>query len=309
MPPNIFNALVRGAAAGAVGLAMASHLAMAAGADPGDEAARVAQWRAERLASLTGETGWLTPVALYWLKAGENSFGRASNRAFSLDDAALAADTGAFVLKDGRVRYVAHRSHAMTYLGQPVTDLELVSDAEAKPTELIAGTLHFVLIERSGHLGIRVRDSVSPTRLQFKGLEYFPVRPDWHIQARFEPYVPEHRIPIVNILGMKEDMISPGAIVFEREGHAWRLDAILEAPGDRKLFVMFSDATSGKETYGAGRFMYVGLPDADRIEVDFNEAYNPPCAFTNFATCPLPPPQNQLALAIDAGELKYERAH
>jgi hypothetical protein len=121
--------------------------------------------------------------------------------------------------------------------------------------------------------------------------------------------VPERRIPIVNILGMSEEMISPGAIVFEREGRSWRLDTILEAPGDRELFVMFSDATSGKETYGAGRFLYVGLPNADRIEVDFNEAFNPPCAFTDFATCPLPPPQNRLALAIDAGELKYERAH
>jgi uncharacterized protein (DUF1684 family) len=108
---------------------------------------------------------------------------------------------------------------------------------------------------------------------------------------------------------MTEEMTSPGAIVFERDGRSWRLDAILEAPGDRELFVMFSDATSGKQTYGAGRFLYVGLPTADHIDVDFNEAFNPPCAFTDFATCPLPPPQNRLALDIDAGELKYERAH
>jgi uncharacterized protein (DUF1684 family) len=254
------------------------------------------------------ETGWLTPVALYWLKDGENRFGRASTQAFSLDDAALAADTGAFFLTQGRVRYVAHASKAMTYLGKPVRRLELKSDAHEKPTELVAGSLHFMLIERAGHFGIRVRDSVSPNRLQFTGLQYFPVRADWHIEARFERYVPERRIPIVNILGMTEEMTSPGAIVFEREGRSWRLDAILEAPGDRQLFVMFSDATSGKQTYGGGRFLDVDLPHADRIEVDFNEAYNPPCAFTNFATCPLPPPQNRLELAIEAGELKYERA-
>jgi hypothetical protein len=281
----------------------------AAGTESGDEQARVADWRARRLASLTSETGWLTPIALYWLKAGENSFGRASDRAFSLDDGALAPDTGAFILKDNRVRYVAHGSMAMTYLGKPVTSLDLIADVDEKPTEMIAGPLHFMLIERAGHLGIRVRDSVSPNRLQFKGLDYFPVRADWHIQAHFEPYVPEHHIPIVNILGMTEDMTSPGAIVFERDGQRWRLDAILEAPGDRELFVMFSDATSGKQTYGAGRFLYVELPTADRIEVDFNEAFNPPCAFTDFATCPLPPQQNQLALKVDAGELKYERAH
>ncbi len=290
-------------------LTAAISLRIAAAENSPDEQTRIAEWRAQRLSSLTSETGWLTPIALYWLKDGENSFGRASGRAFSLDDAALAADTGAFVLADGHVRYVAHASGAMTYLSQPVTSLDLISDANEKPTELVAGTLHFMLIERAGHLGIRVRDSVSPNRLQFKGLQYFPVRADWHIQAHFEPYVPERHIPIVNILGMTEEMTSPGAIEFERDGHSWRLDAILEAPGDRELFVMFSDATSGKQTYGAGRFLYVGLPNADRIEVDFNKAYNPPCAFTDFATCPLPPQQNRLALAIDAGELKYERAH
>jgi uncharacterized protein (DUF1684 family) len=297
------------AAAATVVLFAAMSPRMAGAETAQDESARVADWRATRLASLTSETGWLTPVALYWLKDGENSFGRASTQAFALDDAALAADTGAFILADGRVRYVAHASTAMTYLGNPITSLDLVSDTAQKPTELVAGSLHFMLIERAGHLGIRVRDSVSPNRLQFKGLQYFPFQADWHVQARFDAYVPARRIPIVNILGMTQEMTSPGAIVFEREGRSWRLDAIQEAPGDRQLFVMFSDATSGRQTYGAGRFLYVGLPNADRIEVDFNEAFNPPCAFTDFATCPLPPQQNRLALGIHAGELKYQRAH
>jgi uncharacterized protein (DUF1684 family) len=297
------------AGAAIVLLSTAITLRMAAADDLQDENSRIDAWRAKRLASLTGETGWLTPIALYWLKDGENSFGRAPTAAFAVDDAALAPDTGAFVLQDGRVRYIAHASNAMTYLGKPVTSLDLVSDANDQPTELVAGSLHFMLIERAGHLGIRVRDSVSPNRLRFKGLQYFPVRADWHVQAHFEPYLPERRIAIVNILGMTQEMASPGAIVFERDGRSWRLDTVLEAPGDQQLFVMFSDATSGKETYGAGRFLYVGLPQADRIDVDFNEAFNPPCAFTNFATCPLPPPQNRLGLRIDAGELKYERSH
>jgi uncharacterized protein len=290
MRSKSFDGLMRAVAI--VALTAAMTLRVAAAENSQDEYTRIADWHAKRLASLTSETGWLTPIALYWLKDGENSFGRAADRAFSLDDAALAADTGAFVLTNGRVRYVAHASRAMTYLGKPVASLDLVSDADAKPTELVAGSLHFMLIQRAGHLGIRVRDSVSPNRFQFKGLKYFPVRPDWDIHAHFEPYVPEHRIPIVNILGMTEDMTSPGAIVFERGGRSWRLDA-----------------TSGKQTYGAGRFLYVDLPKADHIEVDFNEAFNPPCAFTDFATCPLPPQQNRLALAIDAGELKYERLH
>jgi len=306
MRSNSFDGLMRAAAI--VSLTAAMSLRVAAAENSQAESARIADWRAKRLASLTSETGWLTPIALYWLKDGENSFGRASDRAFSVDDAALAADTGAFVLRGGHARYVAHASKAMTYLGKPVASLDLIPDIDEHPTELIAGSLHFMLIERAGHLGIRVRDSVSPNRVQFKGLQYFPVRADWHIPAHFEPYVPARHIQILNILGMTEEMISPGAIVFERAGRAWRLDAILEAPGDRELFVMFSDATSGKQTYAAGRFLYVGLPNANGIEVDFNEAFNPPCAFTDFATCPLPPQQNQLALAIDAGELKYERA-
>ena len=141
---------------------------------PQDENAQVAEWRAKRLASLTSETGWLTPVALYWLKEGENSFGRASGQAFSLDDAALAPDTGVFVLKDHHVRYVAHATNGMTYLGKPVTSMDLLSDEGDRPTELIAGTLHFMVIDRAGHLGVRVRDSVSPNRVQFKGLQYYP---------------------------------------------------------------------------------------------------------------------------------------
>jgi hypothetical protein len=164
------------AAAAILALTAAMSLGVAAAENAPDESARIADWRAARLASLTSETGWLTPIALYWLKGGENSFGRAPTQAFSLDDPALAPDTGAFIWSDGRVRYVAHGSKAMTYLGKPVTSLDLISDAGEKPTELIAGSLHFMLIDRVGHLGIRVRDSVSPNRLQFKGLRYFPVR-------------------------------------------------------------------------------------------------------------------------------------
>src|ERR1700685_3719781 len=140
MRSNVSNGLMRAAAA-ILTLAVTISVGVAASADSVDENARIADWRAKRLASLTSETGWLTPVALYWLKDGENSFGRAPDRAFSVDDAALAADTGAFVLTDGRVRYVAHVSKAMTYLGKPVTSIDLVSDADEKPTELIAGSL------------------------------------------------------------------------------------------------------------------------------------------------------------------------
>lgn len=190
---NTVIGLVRAAAV--VAALTAATSAGAAAAGPQDESAQVAEWRAKRLASLTSETGWLTPVALYWLKEGENSFGRASGQAFALDDAALAPDTGVFVLQDHHVRYVAHSANTMTHLGRPVTSIDVVSDAGDKPTELIAGTLHFMVIDRAGHLGVRVRDSVSPNRLQFKGLQYFPTRADWLIHARFSPMCPRTPFP------------------------------------------------------------------------------------------------------------------
>jgi uncharacterized protein (DUF1684 family) len=273
------------------------------------DAAADAAWRAQRLASVTSETGWLTPIALYWLKPGATSFGRAASNAFALDHPALAAKAGVFRLKDGQVWLDARRGSGLTVDGKAVRHLQMVADVHPQSTQLIAGTLHLQLIERAGHLGIRVRDSVSPERAGFRGLEYFSFRPDWVIDARFEPYMPPREVTIINILGMEVKMSSPGAAVFERDGHTWRLDALLEEPGDDKLFVMFSDQSSGRETYGAGRFLYAPLPAGGRIHLDFNRAYNPPCAFTEFATCPLPPPQNQLSLRVDAGELKYQRVH
>ena len=272
-------------------------------------AAADAAWRADRLASLSGETGWLTPIALYWLKEGRNTFGRDASNAFVLNHDALRAQAGEFVLRQGQVSVIARRGSGLTSGGAPVRRLQLVADTKAQPTELVAGTLHFTLIERAGHMGVRVRDSVSPERSEFHGLDYFAFRPDWAVDARFEPYVPSHEITIINILGMEVKMSSPGAAVFERDGQTWRLDTLLEEPGDDKLFVMFSDQTSGRETYGAGRYLYAPLPTGGRMHLNFNRAYNPPCAFTHFATCPLPPPQNQLALRVDAGELKYQRVH
>ena len=121
-------------------------------------------------------------------------------------------------------------------------------------------------------------------------------------------YQPAHHIKIMNILGMEQDMESPGALVFSKDGRDWRLDAVLEQPGDTELFVMFADATSGHETYGAGRFLRVPLPAGDTVRVDFNKAYNPPCALNDFATCPLPPSQNRLRLRIEAGEKTYAGA-
>ncbi|MDE2138142.1 MAG: DUF1684 domain-containing protein [Gammaproteobacteria bacterium] len=269
------------------------------------EQAAIAQWRSARVASLTSDNGWLTLAGLYWLKEGENTFGRAPGNALVLDTAALAGTAGSFVRSGSQVRFVARPGGGVTHDGAPVTALELASDASGDPTVLASGALRFFVIERAGNLGVRVRDLKNPHRLGFRGFEYFPVSTDWVVNARFERYGPAHHVRIVNILGMELEMDSPGAVVFERDGREWRLDTVLEDPGDSELFIMFADGTSGHESYGAGRFLYIPIPQGDSAVVDFNKAYNPPCALNEFATCPLPPWQNRLSLRVTAGEKNY----
>jgi uncharacterized protein (DUF1684 family) len=286
-------------------LAPKAAVAAPAPVDYAAEAADVGQWRANRLRGLKSETGWLTLVGLYWLEEGETSIGRGPKNAIRLGNPRLASIAGSFMRTGNSVRFVSQPHGGITHEGKPVSSLELVADTAGKPTILEAGSLSLILIERAGQYAIRARDSQSPTRREFKGLDYFPVSTEWVFDARFEPYAPGRSIRIVNILGMEEAMACPGAVVFSTRGREYRLDAVLEDPAATELFVMFADETSGKETYGAGRFLYLELPKDGTVRVDFNKAYNPPCAFSNFATCPLPPSQNRLPLRIEAGEKTY----
>jgi len=269
------------------------------------ERASVHAWRTQRLDALTGDDGMLTLAGLFWLKPGDNTFGRGAGNALVLDNPSLADTAGSFVVSSQKVRFEARAGAGVTHDGRPVSSLELVPDSAGEPTLLASGALRFFVIERAGNLGVRVRDLNNPHRRGFLGLSYFPVSTAWVVDAHFEAYQPAHHIKIMNILGMELDMQSPGALVFRKDGREWRLDAVLEQPGDTELFVMFADATSGHETYGAGRFLSTPPPKGGRVAVDFNEAYNPPCAFTSYATCPLPPKQNRLAVRIEAGEKKY----
>ena len=293
------------AACALLGLPGAPSLLSAASPQATAEHAAISAWRTKRADSLTSDTGWLTLAGLLWLKPGDNSFGRSASNALVLDNAALADTAGSFVLSGDKVRFVARVGGGVTHDGQPVTAMDLVSDAHGEPTVLASGALRFFIIERSGHLGVRVRDLNNPHRLNFQGLTYFPVSTAWVFNAHFAPYQPVHHIRIINILGMEEDDESPGAVVFVKDGREWRLDTVLEDPGDKELFIMFADATSGHETYGAGRFLYIPLPANGTVVLDFNKAFNPPCALNDFATCPLPPFQNRLKLRIDAGEKSY----
>jgi hypothetical protein len=169
------------------------------------------------------------------------------------------------------------------------------------------GTTSFYAIKRVDRFGVRVKDTNADARVSFKGLEYFPLDQAWRFEAKFKAYTPMKKIPIINILGMEEDMNSPGALVFDVGSTEYRLDTVLE-DGETDYFVMFGDTTNGKLSYGAGRFLYVKPPVDGVTVLDFNKSYNPPCAFSHYATCPLPPQQNKLPLAIQAGELRYAGA-
>ena len=287
-------------------LLAAALASVAARAAPASDAAGFEQWRAARLAALTNEAGWLTLVGLYWFRDGPNTIGQGPSNTIAIDNPQLGPRTGRFVLEKNSVRFEAAARSCVRIDGEPVQTQVLTPASAGEPLLLTCGSLEFFVIERGGKLGLRVRDLASRARREFRGLDYFAFDPAWIVDARFEPYLPPRHVPIVNVLGMELDMLSPGALVFERDGHEWRLDALLEDPDADTLFVMFADGTSNRETYGAGRFLYVPLPVAGHVTVDFNRAYSPPCAFTAFATCPLPPLQNRIALRVVAGELTYQ---
>lgn len=273
---------------------------------PNDYRTDLEAWRARRIEGLTRPEGWLSLVGLYWLEEGPNPLGSDPESHVVLP-AKAPARAGVLYLEKGSVRIEAAPDSGITHDGAPVESLGLLADADEEgPTVLELGDLVFYVIRRVDDFGIRIKDRESPARHAFEEIPIFPVDPSWNIEGRFEAYEPVRHIPVPNILGTVFDEASPGAFVFERQGQTYRLDTIAEQ-GDDRLFIIFADETTGKETYGGGRYIYADRADADgRVVVDFNRAYNPPCVFTAFATCPLPPKDNRLAMRIEAGEKLYQ---
>jgi uncharacterized protein len=267
---------------------------------------QIQKWQSNRLTSLTKEDGWLTLVGLFWLNEGENRFGSDPGNPIVLPKDKAPPIAGSLWLENDRVRLASRPGVEITADGKSATTLDLKDDNDDRgPTILKLGSLLINVVKRGERIGVRVKDTETRTRREFKGLEYYPVDPKWRIEARFEPYQPPKTIPITNVLSMTDDETSPGALAFEVDGKTYRIDPILEK-GETDLFVMIADETTGRETYGAGRYLYVSPPDASgKVIIDFNKTYSPPCAFTNFATCPLPPRQNHLPFRIEAGEKRY----
>ena len=267
--------------------------------------AEIEKWRADRVRRLTAEDGWLSVVGLSWLEEGDNSVGSAPSARVALPSGRTPARLGTIRLARGSASFTAAQGVSVTHGGKPVRMIALASDADGEPTILQHGTVSFYAIRRGDRLGIRVKDSAAPARREFHGIDGYAIDPKWRVAARFEPYRPKKSIPIPNILGSVTQEPSPGAVVFSIGGQEYRLDAV-EEEGEEDLFLIFGDRTNGTATYGAGRFLSAPRPGPDgKTVVDFNKAYNPPCAFTAYATCPLPPPHNRLSVAVTAGEKRY----
>jgi uncharacterized protein (DUF1684 family) len=258
--------------------------------------------RAARVAELKADDGWLTVAGLYWLKPGKNVAGSAKTSDIMLPSKSPAR-LGVFELVGGQVTFTADPAAAVTAGGAPVRTQKM--DANSDRGALTAGDLRLFLIRREDRYGIRMRDMQSVMRREFKGLTYYPIAEQFRVTATFNAYPEPRIIHVPNVLGQSPEMVSPGYVTFTLEGHALRLEPVYETDEKKDLFFIFKDLTSQEATYPAGRFLHTPLPQNGIVTVDFNLAYNPPCAFSDFATCPLPPRQNQMAVKIEAGEKAY----
>ena len=287
----------------------------ATAAATGDYTHEIEQWRAKRTANLTSPTGWLSLIGLEWLQEGANRVGSASDNDIVLK--AGPAHLGVVTLgKDGALHIALDDKAGATIDGKSVREATLIDDmhaGEATPTTVAFGNANFYVIERDGRKALRVKDSDAETRKDFLGIDYFPIDPSWRVVADWVPFDPPHKLEIGSVIGTIDKVDVPGKAVFQRNGHTFELLPYQEEPGG-ELFFVLADRTSGKETYGAARFLYAALPAGGlakpgKLVLDFNKAYNPPCAFTPFATCPLAPPENRLDIAVTAGEKKYAGGH
>jgi len=272
--------------------------------DPAEYKKEIDAWHAQRVeVDLKGDHGWLNLAGLFWLKEGFNTFGSDSSNDLIFPMNRIAANAGTFVLQQGKVTLQAEPGVKVKQDTVDVSEL-LVFESGMRPPILLHGALEWTVIERNGKYGVRLRDLESEAVTHFTGVDRFPVDPSWRIEGHFEKYEDSRSIEVTNVLGQTYTQPCPGSLVFEIEGKEFRLDAIDEGSDD--YFIIFGDRTNERETYPSGRYMYVSPPDEQgNVVIDFNKSYNPPCAFTEFATCPLPPKQNVLDVAILAGEKNY----
>ncbi|MGQ4659100.1 DUF1684 domain-containing protein [Lysobacter sp. F6437] len=263
-------------------------------------------WRDQRKAGLLEPDGWASLTGLHWITPGSHYVGSDADNGIRLTMGP--EHLGMIELDGGDLRFVPEGGVALTLDGAPLAGATALraDDDPAGPSEIgfDDGKGRATVIKRGDRLALRVRHAEAPTRTGFSGLDYWAADPDWQVTGNWVPNPAGQTIEVANIIGTTDEVPNPGAIEFERDGATHRIEALDE--GGDELFLVFADRTNGHGSYGAGRFLYVPRPGADgRVMVDFNRSYNPPCAFTAFATCPLPPPENRLDLAVTAGEKAY----
>lgn len=262
----------------------------------------IQQWREARNDRLADPNGWMTLVGLEWLEEGENSVGSAES-----NDAQIPGGPdfwGTIHLAGDSIRFEVATGSGTSVDGKTVEEAVLVADNQGQPTLVQNGDLSFYVINRESY-ALRVKDRKAPVLLAFDHAPVYDIQADWRIEGRFVRAVEGTTIEIANVLGQSSDSPVFGYFEFERDGESFSLIA-LGSEQSQSLWFLFADKTSGRETYGAGRFLYSdGMPEDGKLVVDFNKAYNPPCAFNDYSTCPLPPQQNRMKIAVRAGEKKY----
>ena len=261
-------------------------------------------WQRHRDAGLRSPDGWLTLVGLFWLKPSGNTIGSADSNDFVLPKGSAPDQVGRLQIKGEKVIFTNRSGNAVTVNGKPVSSDVALSYDEDKPDIVKAGSVSFFVIKRGGKLGVRAKDSASPVLKSFTGMNFFPINPDLHFQAQFIP--DEKEIPILNILGQTEMQKSPGIVEFTYKDEKYQLRPIYEG---KTLFFLFKDPTNKTETYQAGRMLNTPLPENGKVNLDFNRSYNPPCTFTPYATCQLPPKENTVPFPVNAGEKRYAKGH
>jgi uncharacterized protein (DUF1684 family) len=283
---------------------LAFLLALAAADTPYVE--EIGKWRAAREQRLKADGGWLTVSGLFWLKDGANTVGSAKGSDVLLPPSAPARAGVIDFAPGGEATLRPEPGVRIEAGGKAVAGpMALRADtADGGPDVLVMGPVSLQVIERGGRYGVRMKDNEAERRRTFAGLTWYPASEAYRVTARFVPHAEPRTIPIANVLGQVDELASPGYAVFTLGGTEVRLHPVLETPDARELFFIFKDATSGRDTYPAGRYLYTPLAKDGTLVLDFNRAYSPPCAFTPYATCPLPPPQNRLKVRIEAGEKK-----
>jgi len=256
---------------------------------------------------LKSEKGWLNLVGLFWLKEGENKFGAHSSNDIVFPQDKAADYMGSFFLTGNEVTVTINSGVNVISDSVSVTEMKLNNDISSRPTIMEFGSLRWFIIQRGEKIGIRLRDLDAPLVKNFKGIDSFPVSEKWKVDARYEEYSTPKVIQIPTVLGTVDPDTSYGSLNFIIDEKEFRLDPVRS--GD-KFFLIFADQTNGEDTYGGGRFLYTNKPDSTgSVTIDFNKAYNPPCAFTKYATCPLPPKENRLYIEITAGEKTFAKSN